>query len=232
MDKNVFEVPKNPTMVAAECGIILKTQAPTLLNKSSMLKGAAALAALSEACWRPVTITNPMVEAPLTFSVTTDGPFVIKPTGALGGIGLPERSKSALVSGVKSIANIASNRANLVSIASPQQPPARSRSASTVQGGGSKTSQSTTHFPPSSSSSSSSGGSNTLGRIFNLLPQQSAAFSIAFLPKRDFRQTLKQTLVANIEDKPSDKLTEAEGTLLVMPHLIITPLNKISHNAF
>ena len=39
MDKNVFEVPKNPTIVASDSGIILKTQAPTLLNKTSMLKG-------------------------------------------------------------------------------------------------------------------------------------------------------------------------------------------------
>ena len=35
-------------------------------------KGSAAMAALSEACWRPVTLTNPL-EATLVFSVTTEG---------------------------------------------------------------------------------------------------------------------------------------------------------------
>ena len=54
--------------------------------------------------------------------------------------------------------------------------------------------------------------SSTLGRIFNLLPSQSANFSIAFMPRRDFRQSLKTTLVgAGAGDKP----TEAQGKMIV-----------------
>jgi hypothetical protein len=232
----MFDVPKNPTVAPSDRGIILKTQAPSLLGKSSTLKGAAAAAALSEACWRPVTLTNPL-EATLVFSVSTEGPFVIKASGALGGLELPpppgatatasaahahaaptQAQAQALVGGVKSIASIAQQRGSVASAPSVAAGPSLASASAAGPAGSTSVSAGPSGFTSVLSSATGktpgggAGGSSSVGRIFSLLPQQSAYFSVAFMPKKTFRKTLSTTVVgAEAGDKP----TEADGKLVI-----------------
>ena len=140
----------------------------------------------------------------------------------------------ALVGGVKSIASIAGNRSVnvdrdessheindyqlgfLVNPSSALSPGPKagpsSLSPKTPGGGGSGVGSGGAGSSVFSPNGKSGTASSTLGRIFNLLPSQSANFSIAFMPKRDFRQSLKTTLVgAGAGDKP----TEAQGKMIL-----------------
>ena len=141
----------------------------------------------------------------------------------------------ALVGGVKSIASIAGNRSVNVDVDRDDHRDESSHEINDYQLGFLVNQQSSAQSPnpkagPSSLSPKTPGGSgiagssvfspngksgtasSTLGRIFNLLPSQSANFSIAFMPKRDFRQSLKTTLVgAGASDKPS----EAQGKMIL-----------------
>ena len=217
LDKSRIDVPKAGTVAPAAQAIVLKTQAPALLGKAGTLRGAAALAALSEACWRAITLTNPL-ELNLVFSVSTEGPFVIKATGALGGIEAPVGVAGsappvrALVSGVRSISSIASSRSKNVSGGSGAGAGALVVPGAGVGAGVGAGSLVDPHGSVLSGGSSVYTPSSSLGRIFSLLPQQSASFSVAFMPKRDFRQSLKTTLVG-VEG--GGKPTQAEGRLIV-----------------
>ena len=143
---------------------------------------------------------------------------------------------SALVGGVKSIASIAGNRSvnvdrddhrdessyavndyqlgflvNQSNALSPN-PKAGPSSLSPKTPGGSNVGNGGAGSSVFSPNGKSGTASSTLGRIFNLLPSQSANFSIAFMPRKDFRQSLKTTLVgAGAGDKP----TEAQGKMIV-----------------
>jgi hypothetical protein len=226
LDKTLFTASHGLTTAHPDHTIVLKTQAPVLLGKSSNLKGAAAAAALTDACWRPLTLTNPLPLS-VVFTVSIEGPFVIRAEGALSGSEVPP-SPGALVGGVKSLQSMSAYGSPVVSPvktkathATPTRPnnpnpnpnpnptsPMAIRPPTHTSGNGSGNPLTPVRSPITKPSLS-------LTRLFNLLPQQSASFSVAFLPHRDFRQSLKTTLSALGTGPGTDKPTEADGKLVV-----------------
>jgi hypothetical protein len=98
LDKNVFvaDDAERSTLVKASDGLKLKAQAPMLFARG--MRGA------GDVCTRPVTVENP-TPSQLIFSVSTDGPFVLKgltpvdPPTHGAAVGSPPLNASSLAQG-------------------------------------------------------------------------------------------------------------------------------------